>query len=444
MDENYFETYLNSIEDDDFKEEYKKLFDYNKKLSVRMKKVLKVADSFDIQMYKEKNIALDESEKSLMRSEASELASKMKSEFLAQMSHEIRTPLNGIIGFIQILKSQEEKEEKLRYIDIIDRSSHTLLSVINDILDFTKIESGILELDMHDFNAVDEFKLIADLFSANALAKSISLDVNIDSSLPKRVHSDSIKLKQIISNLLSNAIKFTPKDGKIAFTIRYKKDDKTVDITIEDSGIGISKKNQEHLFEAYTQVSGDTKRKYGGTGLGLNISFRLVEMLGGKLMLESEENVGSKFYFNIPLEDAKYDLSFEDETTVYEFSGEHVLVADDNAVNTLLMKMLLESMNLRCSTASDGFEVMRMIKNDNFNLIMLDQNMPIMSGTQTAKKIIEYEKENSLNHIPIIAVTGDVMQDSIDSVLSVGMDAFLAKPVEKDTLHSLLAKMLNS
>jgi len=302
MNENYFEEYLNSIEDETFKKEYKKLFNYNKKLSYRMKKVLKVADSFDIQMYKEKNRALYESEKSLMRSEASELANKMKSEFLAQMSHEIRTPLNGIIGFIQILKDDENREDRLHYIDIIDRSSHTLLSIINDILDFSKIESGHLELDMHDFDSVDELKTVANLFSANAMGKSIKLDVNIDSSLPKRVHSDSTKLKQIISNLLSNAIKFTPKDGKISFSVTYNKDNKTAEIGIKDSGIGISKENQKNLFDAYTQASGDTKRKYGGTGLGLNISFRLVEMLGGKLMLESEENVGSRFYFSIPLE----------------------------------------------------------------------------------------------------------------------------------------------
>ena len=443
MNENYFEDYLNSIEDKKFKEEYKKLFEYNKKLSYRMQKVLKVADSFDIQMYKDMNIALDKSEKSLMRSEASELANKMKSEFLAQMSHEIRTPLNGIMGFIQILKAQESNEDKLRYIDIISRSSQTLLSVINDILDFSKIESGTLEVDMHDFDSLDEFKLIADLFYANAIEKSINLDVTIDNNLPSRVYSDLTKLKQIISNLLSNAIKFTPKEGKISFTVVYSKNDKTVEISIEDNGIGISKENQKNLFEAYTQASGDTKRKYGGTGLGLNISFKLVEMLGGKLMLESEENIGSKFYFKIPLENAKSKLDNEYSTPIDEFNSEHILVADDNAVNQLLMKMLLESMNLRCSTASNGSEVLQMIKKDNFDLIILDQNMPIMSGTEAAKKIIEYEKENSLSHIPIIAVTGDIMQDSIDLVFSAGIDEFLAKPVEKDTLHSVLWKALN-
>jgi len=442
MDENYFENYLNSIEDAEFKKEYKKLLAYTNKLSYRMKKVLKVADSFDIQMYKEKNLALSRSEELLIRSEASELASKMKSEFLAQMSHEIRTPLNGIIGFIQILKEQEEQEEKLKYLKIIDRSSHSLLTLISDILDFSKIESGNLELDMHDFNSFEELNGVAELFSVNAEEKKITFHTEIDEMIPRFVYSDSTKIKQIISNLLSNAIKFTPKNGEISFSVTYNSSDKTANITIKDSGIGISKENQKNLFEAYAQASSDTTRKYGGTGLGLNISYNLVEMLGGTLLLESEEGKGSKFYFTIPLESAK-NLTVPDNVDLnVEFNGEHVLLADDNEVNKLLMKMLLETMNLRCTTVSDGMEALKMLRNEKFDLIMLDQNMPIISGTDTAKKIIEYEKENSLDHIPILAVTGDVRKESIKSVFEVGMDGFLAKPVELETLRYELVKLL--
>lgn len=373
MEFNHFEEYLKNLEDGEFKKEYSKLYQAHKKLSTRTSKVLKVADSFDIQMYKERNSALNESEKSLLQSAASDLANDMKSKFLAQMSHEIRTPLNGIIGFIEILKNLEYDNQKLNYLNIVDLSSKTLLSVINDILDLSKIETGNLELDLHDFNTSQEMKSIVDLFQANAMKKSISIEMNFDEKIPSRIHSDSIKLKQIISNLISNAIKFTPMGGKVTFDISYNEMEKNLHIVVGDNGIGMSKKTQEHIFDEYTQAEESTHRTFGGTGLGLNISCKLVEMLGGKLSLNSEEGRGSEFSFTIPIAVAN-SLHVNISEAFTSFNKQRVLVADDNQVNQLLMKILLEEMNLECDIASDGAEALGMFKTSEYDLVLLDQD----------------------------------------------------------------------
>ena len=433
-----YENYLQNLEEGEFKDEYKKLFNSYRKLSNRTKKVYKVADSFDIKMFKDKNSALDESKKHILKSEASELASQMKSDFLANMSHEVRTPLNGILGFIQILKDMEGNEEKLSYLNIINRSSNTLLSLVNDILDFSKIESGKLELDMHDFDTSDELESVVYLFQANASEKLIDLQISISSNLPKKVHSDSIKIKQVISNLLSNAIKFTPKYGKVFFCASYDND--KLFISVKDTGIGISKEYQKTIFEAYTQSEGSTQRKFGGTGLGLCISHSLVEILNGELLLKSEENVGSEFYFEIPLILAKESLVQESVPVV--FNNQNILVADDNPVNQLLMEILLQNMNLKCTITSSGEEAFEAFKTGEYELVLLDENMPGMSGSQTADEIRKHEIKNSLKHTPIISVTGNVMQDQVDNILASGMDSYIAKPVSKEALYNSLVQYL--
>ena len=434
---NHFEEYLNNLEDGDFKDEYSKLYQAHNKLSKRTSKVLKVADSFDIQMYKERNSALDESEKALLLSEASDLANDMKSKFLAQMSHEIRTPLNGIIGFIEILKSEENDNQKLDYLNIVDLSSKTLLSVINDILDLSKIETGNLELDLHDFNTLEELKLIVDLFQANAMQKSISIETNFGEKIPSRIHSDSTKLKQIISNLISNAIKFTPSEGKVTFDVTYNEMEKTLHLSITDNGIGMSKKSQEHIFDEYTQAEESTQRTFGGTGLGLNISSKLVDMLGGELSLNSEEGKGSQFSFTIPITLAEIVDERVSQAPVL-FNKQRVLVADDNRSNQLLMKILLENMNLECDIASDGEEALSMFKKSEYDLLLFDQHMPFLSGTEVSEEILAYEKENSQKHTPIVAVTGDIMSENLDKIFESGMDDYLAKPVNQKLLYNVI------
>ncbi|MEA1955392.1 MAG: DUF3365 domain-containing protein [Campylobacterota bacterium] len=224
-------------------------------------------------------------------------ASKIKSEFLANMSHEIRTPLNAIMGFIQLLQAKEEDQKKKKYLNIINSSSKNLLTIINDILDISKIESGNLELEKIDFNPTKEFNLTKELFKAKMDEKSISFHSNF-SGFPDLLNGDIHKLKQVINNLLSNAVKFTPENKNIYLDIQYK--DKFLNISVKDEGIGINEKYHTKIFEPFSQEDSSTTRQYGGTGLGLAISYKIIKAMGSELKLKSELDKGSEFYCSIP------------------------------------------------------------------------------------------------------------------------------------------------
>jgi len=431
------EQYLESLEDGEFKKEYHDLVAAYK----RLLKVIKISDSVEEQMYREKKLSDANAEKHKIESEAAAIANQMKSDFLAHMSHEIRTPLNGIIGFISILKHQEIAPEKLKYLDIIDHSSHTLLSIINDILDFSKIETGKMGLDEHDFNAHQEFKSVGELFGANAEAKGIKLHCLMDPSVPEFLHGDSTKIKQVIGNLVSNAIKFTPKGGDVFLSLSYDASKKHFIASVKDSGIGIPKEKQESIFEAYSQADTNTQRHFGGTGLGLAICYRLIELMNGKLQLESQENKGSTFSFWVPVSETQ-TIHHSSKNEKLSFNGQHILIADDSTTNQLLFTLLLEDMNLKCTTVSDGSEVFELYEKEHFDLILMDQNMPRQSGTETAKRIRDLELQNAKTRIPIIAVTADVMNDTAEKMLSSGMDAYLTKPIEAQELKKVLNTFL--
>lgn len=431
------ERYLETLQDGEFKQEYHDLLAALK----RLLKVIKISDTVEEQLYREKKESDANAEKHKVESEAASLANQMKSEFLAHMSHEIRTPLNGIIGFISILKSQENEPEKLKYLDIIDNSGHTLLSIINDILDFSKIETGKMGLDEHDFNAHKEFKTTAELYEANALSKGINLHYSLDPSVPEFLHADATKIKQIIGNLVSNAIKFTPKGGDVFLSLSYDPSQKHFFASVKDTGIGIPKEKQDAIFEAYSQADADTQRHFGGTGLGLSICYRLVELMRGALHLESDTGSGSTFSFWVPVKvTEKPEIATECKST--SFKKEHILIADDSTTNQLLLTLLLEEMNLTCATASNGLEVLELYDKERFDLILMDQNMPLQSGTETTQLIRAMELANGRKRIPIVAVTADVMNDTADKMLTSGMDAYLTKPIDAEELKHILKNLL--
>jgi len=404
----------------ELKDSNKKLKNFNKKLEehvdLRTKELLEAN--------KKANVAL-----------------KAKSEFLANMSHEIRTPLNAILGFVGFLKEDTKGKKSEKYVDIIDNSSKTLLNIIEDILDFSKIESGKLEIDKVDFNTRAEFEVITHLFDAKCLEKNISLSLNMDKNLPEIINTDPFRIKQIISNLLSNAIKFTGEGKRVEINIHYE--DTLLHISVLDQGIGIQKEKLEHIFEAFNQEDASTTRSYGGTGLGLSISRELVRLLGGTLEVKSEVNKGSEFSFIIPV---IIGNSLSDEINQIldiDFNYKKVLLVEDNKANQLFMKILLDEMNITYEIANDGLEAVEKFKLEKFDAILMDENMPNMSGIEATKKILIYETENYLNHTPIIALTANALKGDRERFLDAGMDEYMTKPLDKDKLTNVLKNVFS-
>ena len=363
-------------------------------------------------------------------------ASKSKSEFLANMSHEIRTPLNAILGFIDLLKEKEVDEEKLSYIATVQSSSTTLLGIINDILDFSKIESGNLSIDKVDFNVDAEFKTLVELFRAKASEKSVNLTLIMDEHMPSALHSDPLRIKQVIANLLSNALKFTPRNGKVELSISYQ--NKQLIVSVKDTGIGIAKNKQKHIFKAFSQAESSTTRKYGGTGLGLSISSRLVSLLGGKLTIESEEGKGSTFSFAIDMEVGTYkSINTNIKLDSLNIKDKKILLVEDNKANQMFMSLILKKFNLKFDIANDGLEAIAAFENNTYDLILMDENMPNLNGIEATKRILEIEKEKESVHTPIIALTANALKGDRKKFLDAGMDEYLTKPINKEKLAEM-------
>lgn len=368
-------------------------------------------------------------------------ALKTKSEFLANMSHEIRTPLNAVLGFIDLLKDKTKDETSLKYLDIIDNSSNSLLNIIEDILDFSKIESRKLDIDKIDFDTKAEFEVITHLFNAKCSAKEITLILHIDEDVPKYLNTDPFRIKQVISNLLSNAIKFTDSGKKITLGINYK--DGILNISVKDEGKGIAEDKQEHIFSAFGQEDSSTTRSYGGTGLGLSISRSLVELLGGELTLKSELGVGSEFSFSIPVKTGNIPNNKVENEEEVLLSG-NVLLVEDNKTNQMLMQILLDEIGLEYDIANDGLEAIEKFKNNSYDVILMDENMPNMRGIEATAHIIDIEEKNSLSHTPIIALTANALKGDREKFLNAGMDEYRTKPLNKKILIEVLNKVMKS
>jgi len=282
-----------------------------------------------------------------------EQASQLKSQFLANMSHEIRTPLNAIMGFITLLNEKETDEQKLKYLNIIKNASDSLLQIINDILDISKIESGKLVIEPYNFNPYKDLIEIAELFQAKAAEKNIVFNIKYNQSIPKILYGDLLRIKQIYSNLLSNAIKFTPEGSKVKSVVWYKNG--YLNIIVKDYGIGISKEKQQSIFEPFTQADGSTARKYGGTGLGLTISLELAHLLGGELSLKSEEGKGSMFKLSIPVPIGKEQKDDDNDIDGLDLQG-HILIVEDYEANRMFVSIVLDNAGLTYEMAHDGLE----------------------------------------------------------------------------------------
>jgi len=368
-----------------------------------------------------------------------EQASAYKSQFLANMSHEIRTPLNAIVGFITLLQEKEDNEQKLKYLRIIKNSSDSLLQIINDILDISKIESGKLSIEPYNFNPYKDLIEMAELFQAKAAEKNIRLTIKYNKNIPEVLYSDLLRIKQIFSNLLSNAIKFTPENSQVKAIIWYK--DGNLNILVKDYGIGISEDKQKSIFEPFTQADGSTVRKYGGTGLGLTISLELANLLGGTITLKSKEGKGSSFKLSIPVPIGKEEIEDEDDLDGVDLSG-HILVVEDYEANRMFVSIILDNAGITYDMAHDGLEAIEKFKSNEYDLILMDENMPNMGGMEATKNIMALERKKMLEHTPIISLTANALQGDKERFLQAGFDDYLTKPIEPELLLKTLAKYL--
>lgn len=510
-------------------------------------------------------------------------ANESKSLFLANMSHEIRTPLNGIVGFTELLKSTELNSEQVEFTNIIEKSSENLLSIINNILDLSKIESNKTELDMMIFDPIVEFENAVETYGVRASEKNIELNFFLDPAINKKLLGDSVKIKEVIINLLSNAIKFTDLGGKISVEIKKLSsiDNQTeISFSIQDNGVGMTKEQQLNVFNAFTQADVSITRKYGGTGLGLTISTKFLELMGSKLELESQKEKGSRFFFNITFEEVlestilattkiskdievckfKYDIPIQqdiylskylnfynikvisfatpsdlkecnknseiksiwldiddsnediiktirklksnklillasfsnrkkldslnmnveqvlykpitpskivqglkaisqtddddndnikknkDKTQEFPFQNiqfyGNILVAEDNFINQKLIKQILLRYGVSVELANNGLEAFEKFKDQKYDLILMDIQMPVMDGIEATHEIVNYEIEEKLIHTPIIALTANALSGDRERFIDEGLDEYIAKPIETNELLFILKKFL--
>jgi len=373
--------------------------------------------------------------------EKAEVAAKVKSEFLANMSHEIRTPLNAMFGFIRILEESEEDKEKKKYLNIIEKSGENLLTIINDILDFSKIEAGKFNIEKIEFNPKEDIEILYELFKSKASEKNILLEIEED--LKYNIISDPTRIKQVVANLLSNAIKFTDKGKKVYLTIKYDENKEELYIEVKDEGIGIPKEKLSHVFEAFSQADSSTTRKYGGTGLGLTISYKLVQLLGGELKVESEEGKGSKFYFTIPAKKTTKikEIQKQKNTKLDDNYNMHILLVEDNQANQMFMKIIMKKMGLTFDIANNGLEAIEKFKENRYDLILMDENMPIMNGIEATQKIRDIEQQEHLTPTYIVALTANALEGDKERFILAGMDFYLPKPLDVDKLKEVLNKI---
>jgi len=374
-------------------------------------------------------------------------AATIKEKFLANMSHEIRTPLNIILGFTQQLQKKKLDPDIKEEVEIIEQSGNSLLSIVNDILDLSKIEAGMMRIEKAGFSIRDTVQNMEKMFAPRAAAKGLHFNVHIDSSIPNIVIGDAERLMQILVNLVGNAIKFT-EHGSIAIRIIDQGKINTnikLGIVVSDTGLGIAPQKIQNIFKRFSQSDNALSRKYGGTGLGLSIVHELVTLQDGSLQVESEPMKGTTFILSIP-----YDTSFaiqaigttekEPENNFIEWSNYKILIAEDNTMNRLLLNKIFTGWGLKFDEAKNGLEVIDYLQQQDYDLLLMDVQMPEMDGYQTTEEI-----RNKLQlTIPVIAMTAHAMPGEKDKCIAHGMSDYIAKPIRERELFTLLQKWLRS
>ncbi len=377
-------------------------------------------------------------------------AQKTKEQFLANMSHEIRTPVNGIAGMVNLLTNTMQSKEQSKYLNAIKHSADNLKVIINDILDYSVIESGKVSLEKIGFDVDYQVKSVINSLELQASEKNLQINYQVIKPDTTILLGDPVRLSQILINLINNAIKFTS-EGKITvyFSCENKSESKTIaKFEVRDTGIGISENKLEHIFDTFKQADESITRKYGGTGLGLAISKQLVEMQGGSISVESIVDKGTKFSFSIPYEiGSEIDLIHKPrgskdkpkKINKLKFKGLQILLVEDNDINRLYASTILKKWECKCDEAVNGEIALELLRKNHYDLILMDVHMPVMDGLE-ATQIIRKSFKSPKQDIPIIAFTANAIQGEKEEYFEIGMNDYIAKPFIPDELHSLISR----
>lgn len=398
----------------------------------------------------QKNHELELSKTALIQAhKEAEDARKSKEIFLANMSHEIRTPINGIMGIVHMLKSLDLSDEHKDWINRLDMASDTLLLIINDILDISKIDSGKMKVEFEDFNLINLMLDIKKLFRIKADNKPIEFKLILDPQLPKYVRFDALRLQQIISNFISNSFKFT-EEGTITLSVNSLKNQENrymLNFTVEDTGIGIKPEAVDKIFLAFEQADDGVTKKFGGTGLGLAIVKRLSDLLQGTVYAESQYGKGSKFTFVVEMEEVSPAENMKSDTNLLynqlpKFKALKVLVAEDNDLNSFMLIHMLKAWNCEVNVVKNGLLALEATEKEKYDLILMDTHMPIMSGFEAIKQIRGADNEQ-LRSMPIITISASVLEHEQKAAFEVGADEVIGKPFNPIELYNKILKVCN-
>ena len=379
---------------------------------------------------------------------SAEKAAQVKSEFLARMSHEIRTPMNGVIGLTNLALAADPPAGQRDYLKKIQSSARILLGVINDILDFSKLESGRLYLEERPFSFSRLLHTTRDLFEAQAEAKGLEFIIEADPAIPPHLKGDELRLSQVLLNLCGNAIKFTENGSVTLRVTQLSEASGTVNLcfAVIDTGVGISEQQAAGLFQPFTQADTSTTRKYGGTGLGLVISKLLVEMMQGKISVDSTPGSGSCFSFTAVMGKTSEELESDEPVDLFDqnnhvLEGKHALLAEDNEINQEIAVALLDALGMKTTVADNGLEALELLERNTFDVVLMDIQMPVMDGLSASREIRKHGNE-SIRNIPIIAMTAHAMKEDREKSMDAGMSGHITKPIDQQELGKILRQIL--